>query len=289
MEKGKLYICGTPIGNLSDVSQRLLDVLQEVDIIACEDTRHSRKLLNYFSIEKKLLSYHEHNEQQRSREIIEKINSGENIALLSDAGMPVISDPGQILVKEAVQESIEVIPIPGPSAFLAALVVSGLDISSFVFRSFIPRSGNDRREFLEEMALENKTTVFYESPYRLKNTLKDLKEFSKEMAARKTVIVREITKLHEEKYYGTAAELYQRLNNQEIKGEIVVVIEGRTEIKEESEGWEELSILEHIELLMQSGITKKQAVKKVAKLRDLPKSEVYKVGTAITVDKDNHN
>ena len=289
MEKGKLYICGTPIGNLSDVSQRLLDVLQEVDIIACEDTRHSRKLLNYFSIEKKLLSYHEHNEQQRSREIIEKINSGENIALLSDAGMPVISDPGQILVKEAVQESIEVIPIPGPSAFLAALVVSGLDISSFVFRSFIPRSGNNRREFLEEMALENKTTVFYESPYRLKNTLKDLKEFSKEMAARKTVIVREITKLHEEKYYGTAAELYQRLNNQEIKGEIVVVIEGRTEIKEESEGWEELSILEHIELLMQSGITKKQAVKKVAKLRDLPKSEVYKVGTAISVDKDNHN
>lgn len=289
MEKGKLYICGTPIGNLSDVSQRLLDVLQEVDIIACEDTRHSRKLLNYFSIEKKLLSYHEHNEQQRSREIIEKINSGKHIALLSDAGMPVISDPGQILVKEAVQESIEVIPIPGPSAFLAALVVSGLDISSFVFRSFIPRSGNDRREFLEEMALENKTTVFYESPYRLKNTLKDLKEFSKEMAARKTVIVREITKVHEEKYYGTAAELYQRLNNQEIKGEIVVVIEGRTEIKEESEGWEELSILEHIELLMQSGITKKQAVKKVAKLRDLPKSEVYKVGTAITVDKDNHN
>ncbi len=289
MEKGKLYICGTPIGNLSDVSQRLLDVLQEVDIIACEDTRHSRKLLNYFSIEKKLLSYHEHNEQQRSREIIEKINSGENIALLSDAGMPVISDPGQILVKEAVQESIEVIPIPGPSAFLAALVVSGLDISSFVFRSFIPRSGNNRREFLEEMALENKTTVFYESPYRLKNTLKDLKEFSKEMAARKTVIVREITKVHEEKYYGTAAELYQRLNNQEIKGEIVVVIEGRTEIKEESEGWEELSILEHIELLMQSGITKKQAVKKVAKLRDLPKSEVYKVGTAISVDKDNHN
>lgn len=289
MEKGKLYICGTPIGNLSDVSQRLLDVLQEVDIIACEDTRHSRKLLNYFSIEKKLLSYHEHNEQQRSREIIEKINSGKHIALLSDAGMPVISDPGQILVKEAVQESIEVIPIPGPSAFLAALVVSGLDISSFVFRSFIPRSGNDRREFLEEMALENKTTVFYESPYRLKNTLKDLKEFSKEMAARKTVIVREITKLHEEKYYGTAAELYQRLNNQEIKGEIVVVIEGRTEIKEESEGWEELSILEHIELLMQSGITKKQAVKKVAKLRDLPKSEVYKVGTAISVDKDNHN
>jgi 16S rRNA (cytidine1402-2'-O)-methyltransferase len=289
LEKGKLYICGTPIGNLSDVSQRLLDVLQEVDIIACEDTRHSRKLLNYFSIEKKLLSYHEHNEQQRSREIIEKINSGKHIALLSDAGMPVISDPGQILVKEAVQESIEVIPIPGPSAFLAALVVSGLDISSFVFRSFIPRSGNDRREFLEEMALENKTTVFYESPYRLKNTLKDLKEFSKEMAARKTVIVREITKVHEEKYYGTAAELYQRLNNQEIKGEIVVVIEGRTEIKEESEGWEELSILEHIELLMQSGITKKQAVKKVAKLRDLPKSEVYKVGTAISVDKDNHN
>ncbi len=289
MGKGKLYICGTPIGNLADVSQRLLDVMQRVDMIACEDTRHSRKLLNYFSIEKKLLSYHEHNERQRSREIIEKLNSGQDIALLSDAGMPVISDPGQILVKEAVKASIELIPIPGPSAFLAALVVSGLDISSFVFRSFIPRSGNERREFLEELALENKSTVFYESPYRLKNTLKDLKEFSEEMAVRQTVIAREITKVHEEKYYGTAAELYQRLKDQEIKGEIVVVIEGRTEIREESEGWEELSILEHIKLLMQSGITKKQAVKKVAGLRDLPKSEVYKVGTAISVNKDNQN
>ncbi|MFW6273557.1 MAG: 16S rRNA (cytidine(1402)-2'-O)-methyltransferase [Halanaerobium sp.] len=289
MEKGKLYICGTPIGNLSDVSQRLLEILQKVDLIACEDTRHSRKLLNHFSITKKLISYHEHNEQKRSREIIEKLKSGKNIALLSDAGMPVISDPGQILVKEAVKEKIELIPIPGPSAFLAALVVSGLDISSFVFRSFIPRSGEERSDFLEELALENKTTVFYESPYRLKNTLKDLKEFSQEMASRQTVIVREITKLHEEKYYGRAAELYQRLEDKEIKGEIVVVIEGRTEIREESEGWEEYSILEHIKLLMESGISKKQAVKKVAELRNLPKSEVYKVGTAISVDKDSYN
>lgn len=289
MEKGILYICGTPIGNLSDVSQRLLDILEKVDMIACEDTRRSRKLLNHFSIEKKLISYHEHNEKQRSRELIGKLKQGKSVALLSDAGMPVISDPGQILVKEAAAAGIELIPIPGPSAFLAALVVSGLDISSFVFRSFIPRSGDQRREFLEELALENKTTVFYESPYRLKNTLKDLKEFSEEMAARQTVIAREITKVHEEKYYGTAAELYQRLKDQDIKGEIVIVIEGRTEIKEESEGWEDLSILEHIKLLMESGITKKQAVKKVAELRELPKSEVYKVGTAISVNKEEHD
>ena len=287
MQKGKLYVCGTPIGNLADVSQRLLDILKEVDLIACEDTRRSQKLLNYFSIEKKMLSYHEHNEEKRSRELIEKIKNGRDIALLSDAGMPAISDPGQILVSRAVENGIEVIPIPGPSAFLAALVVSGLDISTFVFKSFIPRSGKERREFIETLALEQNTTAFYESPYRLKDTLKDLSEFSDEMAQREAVIAREITKMHEEKYYGTVSELKERLQDKEIKGEIVIVLAGRTEAAEESEGWEELSILEHIKLLMESGMTKKQSVKKVAELRELPKSEVYKIGTSISVNKED--
>lgn len=287
MQKGKLYVCGTPIGNLADVSQRLLDILKEVDLIACEDTRRSQKLLNYFSIEKKMLSYHEHNEEKRSRELIEKLKNGRDIALLSDAGMPAISDPGQILVSRAVENEIEVIPIPGPSAFLAALVVSGLDISTFVFKSFIPRSGKERREFIEKLALEQNTTAFYESPYRLKDTLKDLSEFSEEMAQREAVIAREITKMHEEKYYGTVSELKKRLQDKEIKGEIVVVLAGRTEAAEESEGWEELSILEHIKLLMESGMTKKQSVKKVAELRELPKSEVYKIGTSISVNKED--
>ena len=286
MQAAKLYLCGTPIGNLDDVSQRLLDTLKEVDLIACEDTRRSQKLLNYFSIKKKMLSYHEHNEKDRSKELIELLKKGKDIALVSDAGMPGVSDPGEILVKKAVEAGIEVIPIPGPSAFLAALVVSGLDISAFSFKAFIPRSGKKRQVFLEELALAKDTTVFYESPYRLKDTLKDLSQFSSEMAARQVVIAREITKMHEEKYYGTAAELEKRLRDQEIKGEIVVVIAGRSQVEEESEGWEELSILEHLELLIESGMTKKQAIKKVASLRDLPKSEVYKEAVVISVDKE---
>ncbi|ADQ13822.1 16S rRNA (cytidine(1402)-2'-O)-methyltransferase [Halanaerobium hydrogeniformans] len=286
MAKGKLYICGTPIGNLEDSSQRLINILKKVDLIACEDTRRSQKLLNHFSIEKKMLSYHEHNEQKRSKELIERLHSEQDIALLSDAGMPAVSDPGQILIKAAVKEGIEVIPIPGPSAFLAALVVSGLDISSFVFRAFIPRSGKERDQFIEELSLEKKTTAFYESPYRLKDTLKDLQEFSSELAEREAVVARELTKMHEEKYYGTISDLYLELKDQQIKGEIVVVIAGRQEIKEESEGWEELSVLEHLKLLMASGISKKEAIKKVAKLREMPKSEVYKIAIAISVDKD---
>ena len=286
MQAAKLYLCGTPIGNLDDVSQRLLDTLKEVDLIACEDTRRSQKLLNYFAIKKKMLSYHEHNEKDRSKELIELLKKGKDIALVSDAGMPGVSDPGEILVKKAVEAGIEVIPIPGPSAFLAALVVSGLDISAFSFKAFIPRSGKKRQVFLEELALAKDTTVFYESPYRLKDTLKDLSQFSSEMAARQVVIAREITKMHEEKYYGTAAELEKRLRDQEIKGEIVVVIAGRSQVEEESEGWEDLSILEHLELLIESGMTKKQAIKKVASLRDLPKSEVYKEAVVISVDKE---
>ena len=286
MQQAKLYLCGTPIGNLDDVSQRLLATLKEVDLIACEDTRRSQKLLNYFSIKKKMLSYHEHNEKERSKELIEFLKAGKNIALVSDAGMPGVSDPGEILVKKAVEAGIEVVPIPGPSAFLAALVVSGLDISAFSFKAFIPRSGKKRQQFLEELALAKDTTAFYESPYRLKDTLKDLSQFSSELASRQAVVAREITKMHEEKYYGTVAELETELKNQEIKGEIVVVVAGRSQVAEENEGWEDLSILEHLKLLIESGMTKKQAIKKVASLRELPKSDVYKEAVVISVDKD---
>ena len=286
MQAAKLYLCGTPIGNLDDVSQRLLATLKNVDLIACEDTRRSQKLLNYFSIKKKMLSYHEHNEKERSRELIQLLKEGKDIALVSDAGMPGVSDPGEILVKKAVAAGIEVVPIPGPSAFLAALVVSGLDISTFSFKAFIPRFGKKRQQFLEELALAKDTTAFYESPYRLKDTLKDLSQFSAELASRQAVVAREITKMHEEKYYGTVAELEERLQNQEIKGEIVVVIAGRSEVEAESEGWEDLSILEHLKLLIESGMTKKQAIKKVASLRELPKSDVYKEAVVISVDKD---
>ena len=286
MQAAKLYLCGTPIGNLDDVSQRLLETLKEAEIIACEDTRRTQKLLNYFSIDTKMLSYHEHNEQERSKELIEFLKAGKKIALVSDAGMPGVSDPGEILVRKALAAGIEVIPIPGPSAFLAALVVSGLDISSFSFKAFIPRSGQERQNFLEELALTKETTAFYESPYRLKETLKDLSQFSSELASRQAVVAREITKMHEEKYYGTVAELEERLREQEIKGEIVVVIAGRSQAEAENEGWEDLSILEHLKLFINSGMTKKQAIKKVAKLRELPKSDVYKEAVVISVDKD---
>jgi 16S rRNA (cytidine1402-2'-O)-methyltransferase len=286
LQEAKLYLCGTPIGNLDDVSQRLLATLKKVDLIACEDTRRSQKLLNYFSIKTKLISYHEHNEKQRSKELIELLKAGKEIALVSDAGMPGVSDPGEIVVRDALAAGIEVIPIPGPTAFLAALVVSGLDLSSFSFKAFIPRSGEKRQEFMEELALAKDTTAFYESPYRLKDTLKDLSNFSSELAARKAVVAREITKVYEEKYYGTVAELEKKLKEQEIKGEIVIVIDGRTEIKEESEGWEDLSVLEHLKLLIESGMTKKQAIKKVAKVRNIPKSDVYKEAVVISVDKN---
>lgn len=286
MQSAKLYLCGTPIGNLEDVSQRLLKTLKNVELIACEDTRRTKKLLNYFNIKTKLISYHEHNEKERSRELIAKLKKGKDIALVSDAGMPAISDPGEILVKKAVAAEIEVIPIPGPSAFLAALVVSGLGISSFSFKAFIPRSGKKRKEFLENLALAQETTVFYESPYRLKNTLKEIRKFSTELAERQAVVAREITKIHEEKYYGKISDLEEKLKDQEIKGEIVIVVAGRSKIKEESEGWEDLSILEHLRLLINSGMTKKQAIKKVSKLRELPKSEVYKEAVVISVDKE---
>ncbi|MGM0548478.1 MAG: 16S rRNA (cytidine(1402)-2'-O)-methyltransferase [Bacillota bacterium] len=286
MQEAKLYLCGTPIGNLDDVSQRLLQTLNKVDLIACEDTRRSQKLLNYFSIKTKLISYHEHNEQARSEELISLMQEGKNIALVSDAGMPAISDPGEILVKKAIKAGIEVIPIPGPSAFLAALVVSGLDISAFSFKAFIPRSGKKRKKFLEELALAQTTTAFYESPYRLKETLKDLADFSQELGARQALVAREITKIHEQKYYGSLAELAAELSDQTIKGEIVIVVSGRNQVQVETEGWEEYSILEHLELLIGSGMTKKQAIKKVAKLRELPKSKVYKEAVAISVDKN---
>jgi len=286
LQAAELYLCGTPIGNLDDVSQRLLATLKEVDLIACEDTRRTQKLLNYFSIKTKMISYHEHNEKERSRELIEHLKAGRKIALVSDAGMPGVSDPGEILVRKAVEAGIEVIPIPGPSAFLAALVVSGLDISAFSFKAFIPRSGKKRQQFLEELALAKETTAFYESPYRLKDTLKDLSQFSSELASRQAVVAREITKMHEEKYYGTVAGLEERLRDQEIKGEIVVVVAGRSEMEAETEGWEDLSILEHLKLLIGSGMTKKQAIKKVASLRGLPKSEVYKEAVVISADKD---
>jgi 16S rRNA (cytidine1402-2'-O)-methyltransferase len=275
---GKLYICGTPIGNLDDITSRAIDVLQRVDLVAAEDTRRTGQLLKHLSIKKTMVSYHEHNEKKRAEELLEKLKEGRRLALVSDAGMPGISDPGLEIIKLAIDSDIEVIPIPGPTAAISALVVSGLSTDRFVFEGFVPRKGQERDLSLERVQREERTIILYESPYRLKDTLKELDPL---LGERQVVVVRELTKIHEDKIHGTCSEILTNMEGRQVKGEIVIVVEGRSG-KEEREGWEDLSIVAHVELLMKNGYTKKKAIKQVARLRDLPKSDVYQ--EAIVID-----
>ncbi|MGM0420583.1 MAG: 16S rRNA (cytidine(1402)-2'-O)-methyltransferase [Bacillota bacterium] len=274
---GKLFLCPTPIGNLDDMTYRAVKVLKEVDLIACEDTRRTGKLLKHFEIKNDLLSYHEHNEQERSREIITKLEHNMDIALVSDAGTPGISDPGEILVQKAVKAGITIIPLPGPSAVLPALIVSGFSTDRFVFEGFLPRKGEARENRLADLKLETRTTVVYESPYRTKSTVTDLAEI---MPEREIVLVREISKLHEEILRGTTREMVQILQEREIKGEIVLVLSGRPEGQVELE-LNNMSVLNHLKLLIDNGYTKKKAIKEVAEIRGIPKSQVYKEAIAI--------
>lgn len=282
VQPGKLYICGTPIGNLDDITFRALKVLEGVDIIAAEDTRRTIKLLNYFGIDNHLESYHEHNELTKAERLIALLKDGKAIALVSDAGMPGISDPGLKLVERSIEEGIDIIPIPGPTAAVNALVVSGMDTSKFVFEGFLIRKGKERDEQLDRLKAEQRTIVLYESPYRLKDTLKDLQQ---NMTKRKIAIIRELSKLHEEKIYANTDSILSKIAGREIKGEIVLVIEGNQSINVEKEGWEEMELLEHIRLFMEQGMSKKKAIKKVAKIRDIPKRDVYKEAIAIDIDK----
>jgi len=278
MSKGKLYICGTPLGNLKDFTFRAVEKLKEVNLIAAEDTRRTGKLLNEFNIDTPMESYHEHNERKKVRHLVERLNHGKNIALVSDAGMPAVSDPGQILVKEAIKQGIEVIPLPGPTAAIQALVVSGFSTDRFVFEGFLPRSGQKREERLKEIQNEKRTIIIYESPYRVKDTLEELSNLP---GNREVALVREITKMHEEKIYGNPSELIERLSESNIKGEVVLVFQGAEDI-EEIEGWEDLEIVEHVRLLMKKGITKKKAIKEVARERGISRNEVY--SEAIVID-----
>ena len=283
--ESKLYICGTPIGNLDDITLRALNVLKEVDLIAAEDTRRTSKLLNHFEINTSLTSYHEHNEKQKSKKLISKLlnNKDYKLALVSDAGVPGISDPGYELISKAINSEIEVVPVPGPTALISALIVSGLPMNRFVFEGFIPREGKKRKKRLEKIIKEERTVIIYESPKRIKKTLKDLKKIA---GNRKAAVVREITKLHEEKIYGSITEILNKLDKNKLKGEYVLVLEGR-EKQENTENklWQDMEIVEHVELFMDNGYTKKEAIKKVAKIRELPKREVYKEAIAIEVDK----
>ncbi|WP_027339747.1 16S rRNA (cytidine(1402)-2'-O)-methyltransferase [Halonatronum saccharophilum] len=281
MSKGKLYICGTPIGNLEDITLRTLRILKEVDLIAAEDTRRTKQLLNSYDIEGNLTSYHEHNAKDKAEILLSKLEAGLDIALVSDAGMPLISDPGYRLVKLLADEGVEVVPIPGPTAMTTALVVSGLPSDRFVFEGFLPRKGSDRVKHLEGLTGEERTMIFYEAPHRLLKTLKDILEV---LGDREMVVCRELTKKFEEKARGKVSQLIDKFAEKRPKGEIAIVIEGGVK-KEIDNYWEDLSILEHLKFEMEEGLTKKKAIKKVAKQRDLPKSEVYQIGTKIKIDR----
>lgn len=264
---GKLYIVATPIGNLKDITLRALETLKNVDIIAVEDTRHTLKLLNHFEISKPLISYHRHNEDTKTQILIDKLKSGENIALVSDAGTPGICDPGEAVIKEAIHEKIEIIPIPGACASIQALIGSGLDTSEFIFLGFLPTNKKNRKVKLDEIAKSTKTTIIYEAPHKIKDTLKDL---NKILGDRRIVIARELTKIHEE----FVRKDIEEIDVSSLKGEMVIVIEGGTLIQENF--FEDMSVEEHYKYYEEQGLDKKEIIKQIAKDRNVPKNEIYK-------------
>lgn len=281
MTNGKLYLVPTPIGNLQDMTLRSLEVLKNVDIIAAEDTRQTLKLLNHFEIKKSLMSYHKHNEMSKGEDIISKLKSGINVAIVTDAGTPGISDPGAVIVKKCIEEDIEFEVLPGATAFTTALVYSGLDTTRFEFRGFISRDTKERRESLEQIKQSTNTIIIYESPYRVKSTLDILLQ---ELGDRRIALCRELTKLHEEIIRGNISEVIADIKDRNIKGEFVIVIEGKTQeqIDEENkEKWADIDVKQHLINLMEGGLTKKEAIKVVSKERGLSKNEVYKVAIEI--------
>jgi len=275
---GKIYLVATPIGNLSDISIRAVDTLKNVDIIACEDTRNTIKLLNHFEIKAPLTSYHEYNKIDKAYELCEKVKTGKNIAFVSDAGMPAISDPGYELVDIAYKQGLNVTVIPGASAVVSALAISGISSRRFSFEGFLPNDKNEKKEILTELSQESRTIILYEAPHRLLKTLKELFEC---MGDRKISIVRELTKLHEEVIRGNLGKIIADYESCDIavRGEYVLVIEGKSLLEKRSErqkSFEEISIKEHFDKYILMGLDKKEAMKAVAKDRGIQKREVYK-------------
>ena len=270
--KGKLYIVATPIGNLEDITLRAINVLKEVDFIIAEDTRHSLKLLNHLEISKPLISYHRHNEENKTEDILNKIEEGKNIALISDAGTPVISDPGEFIVKEAIEREIEVRPIPGACAIITALMAAGVNTRNFTFYGFLSLNKKIRAKELEQIKDNNNTVILYEAPHKIKNTMQDLENYVDD---RKIVIARELTKIHEEFIRGTIDEIKDKLQNP--KGEYVIIIDKNENINENEENkLRELSIEEHYKYYEKMGLEKKEIIKKIAKDRQVAKNEIYK-------------
>ena len=268
-----LYVVATPIGNLEDITLRALRILKEVDLIACEDTRHTQKLLNHYGITTRTVSYHEHNEASRAEELVEQLKKGSRIALVTDAGMPGISDPGYRVIASAVEHEIAVVPIPGASAFVAALAASGLPTDSFEFHGFLPAKPGQRRQVLEGIRSSKQTHLFYEAPHRLEETVADITEIFG--PGRYIVIAREITKIHESFIRGLSGDILQKLKqNTEIRGEITLLI-GKAE--ESQEAIPITSIRDRIKQVMAAEhVDEKAALKKVAKERGLSKSEAYR-------------
>ena len=272
---GKLYLCATPIGNLEDMTYRVVRTLKEVDLIAAEDTRNSIKLLNHFEIKTPMTSYHEHNKIEKGQKLVEKLQSGVNIALITDAGTPGISDPGEELVKMCYEAGVEVTSLPGAVACITALTLSGLSTRRFAFEAFLPSEKKERQEVLKELVRETRTIVLYEAPHRLVRTLQELQE---QLGNRKITICRELTKKHETAFATTIEEAVVYYEANEPKGECVLVIEGqnRESLKqEEIAKWETLSIQEHMEYYLEQGVEKKEAMKLVAKDRGISKRDVY--------------
>lgn len=274
---GTLYLCATPIGNLEDITLRVLRILEEVDVIAAEDTRQTIKLLNHFEIKTPLVSYHEHNKYQKTPILVKELLEGKNIALVTDAGTPAISDPGAELALAAYEAGVEVTSLPGASAVITALTLSGLDTRRFAFEGFLPQEKKERSRVLERLRNTTYTTVFYEAPHRLLKTLEAVQEVIP--ADRKIAVCRELTKKHETIMQCTLAEAFQYFQENEPKGEFVFALEGANpeELeKEEQKKWEEISLEEHMELYTSQGMERKEAMKAVAKDRGMTKNQVYK-------------
>ncbi|MFN8673572.1 MAG: 16S rRNA (cytidine(1402)-2'-O)-methyltransferase [Candidatus Sericytochromatia bacterium] len=266
-----LYICGTPIGNLEDISPRLINTLKEVDFILCEDTRHSIKLLNHLNISKKLISYNKDNELKKADDLITLLLENKKIALISDAGMPIISDPGYFLVKKAIENNINIIPISGPTAFTLALVASGFEIDTFIFYGFIDRDKNKREKFFEDIKQQNKVIVFYESPHKLLNTLKELLE---KIADLEICLARELTKKYEEFWRGNVSEAINYFSEKEIKGEFCIVLNA---YKKEEESGETQDINDFISNILSKDIPTKDASKIIAEKFNISSKEAYKM------------
>ena len=273
--QGKLYLCATPIGNLDDITFRVLNTLKEVDLIAAEDTRHSIKLLNHFDIKTPMTSYHEFNKVDKAKYLVEKMREGVNIALVTDAGTPGISDPGEELVCQCYEAGIGVTSLPGPAACITALTLSGLPTRRFAFEAFLPFEKKEKQIILDELKHETRTIILYEAPHRLVKTLGDLYET---LGERNITICRELTKKYETAFRTTFSGALAHYEVEEPKGECVIVIEGRTyeDIKKEKEqAWETMPIEDHMEKYLSQGIDKKEAMKLVAKDRGISKRDVY--------------